>query len=159
MYSGFIDSDASAEHHIFYWMFKTEDYDNAPIAIWMNGGPGASSEFGNFLENGPLQIFESIDSSSGSDVYTFTVKDNPLGSWADVATMIYVDQPIGTGFSYSDPETFLTSMDEAAEEFLTFMKNLYVKYPEFVGKPLYMTGESYGGKYLPAYSKKLLEEN
>ena len=39
------------------------------------------------------------------------------------------------------------------------MTNLYAKYPEFDGKPLYMTGESYGGKYLPAYSKKLLEQN
>jgi carboxypeptidase C (cathepsin A) len=39
------------------------------------------------------------------------------------------------------------------------MENLFVKYPEFVAKPLYMTGESYGGKYLPAFSKKLLEAN
>jgi carboxypeptidase D len=54
-------------------------------------------------------------------VYTFTVKDNPLGSWADISTMIYVDQPIGTGFSYSDPETYLTSMSAAADEFITFM--------------------------------------
>ena len=50
-------------------------------------------------------------------------------------------------------------MDAAATEFLTFMDNLYVKYPEFVDRPLYMTGESYGGKYLPAFSKKLLEAN
>jgi carboxypeptidase C (cathepsin A) len=50
-------------------------------------------------------------------------------------------------------------MDEAAAEFLTFMDNLFVKYPEFVDRPLYMTGESYGGKYLPAFSKKLLEAN
>jgi len=74
--------------------------------------------------------------------------------------MIYVDQPIGTGFSYStNPETYLTTMEEAQTEFVTFMKNLYAKYPEFVGKPLYMTGESYGGKYLPAFSNALLADN
>jgi carboxypeptidase C (cathepsin A) len=73
--------------------------------------------------------------------------------------MIYVDQPIGTGFSYSDPEEFLTSMDGASAEFVTFMVNLYEMYPEFKGRPLYMTGESYAGKYLPRYSNALLDSN
>lgn len=91
MYSGFVDSDSAGEHHIFYWLFKTEADTTAPLTIWLNGGPGSASEFGNFLENGPLEIFETIDSSTGSDVYTFTVKDNPLGSWADISNMIYVD--------------------------------------------------------------------
>jgi hypothetical protein len=54
MYSGFVKSSATDDHNIFYWMYKTEDFDNAPITIWLNGGPGAASEFGNFLENGPL---------------------------------------------------------------------------------------------------------
>ena len=73
--------------------------------------------------------------------------------------MIYVDQPINTGFSYSEPEEFLTNMDEAADEFVTFMANLYEMYPEFKSKPLYMTGESYSGKYLPRYSNALLDSN
>ena len=50
-------------------------------------------------------------------------------------------------------------MTEASAEFVTFMQNLYVKYPAFVGKELYITGESYGGKYLPAFSNALLEAN
>ena len=39
------------------------------------------------------------------------------------------------------------------------MKNLYEMYPEFKGKELYMTGESYSGKYLPVFSYAMLEEN
>jgi carboxypeptidase C (cathepsin A) len=50
-------------------------------------------------------------------------------------------------------------MDEAADEFVTFMANLYEMYPEFKSKPLYMTGESYSGKYLPRYSNALLDSN
>lgn len=50
-------------------------------------------------------------------------------------------------------------MEAAGAEFVTFMANLYVKYPEFKNKPLYMTGESYAGKYLPFYSNALLDSN
>jgi len=136
-------------------MYKTEDSANQPVTIWLNGGPGSSSVFGNFLENGPLKITSS--NSTGSIVYD--VNNNIQGSWANNSTMIYVDQPIGTGFSYSDPEEFLTNMDGAAAEFVTFMANLYEMYPQFKGKPLYMTGESYAGKYLPRYSNALLDSN
>lgn len=50
-------------------------------------------------------------------------------------------------------------MDGASAEFVTFMINLYEMYPEFKDKPLYMTGESYAGKYLPRYSNALLDSN
>jgi carboxypeptidase C (cathepsin A) len=74
--------------------------------------------------------------------------------------MIYVDQPVGTGFSYSVPDgEFLNTMDECATEWVTFMKSLYAKYPELVNKPLYMAGESYAGKYLPVFSWSMLEDN
>ena len=41
---------------MFYWHFKNENLTEAPLIIWLNGGPGASSVFGLFLENGPLQL-------------------------------------------------------------------------------------------------------
>lgn len=56
MYSGFIKSDNATDQNLFYWMYKTDattDPDT-PVTIWLNGGPGSSSAFGNFLENGPL---------------------------------------------------------------------------------------------------------
>lgn len=64
-----------------------------------------------------------------------------------------------TGFSYAEPAEYLTTMEAAGAEFVTFMANLYAKYPEFEDKPLYMTGESYAGKYLPFYSNALLDSN
>ena len=50
-------------------------------------------------------------------------------------------------------------MDSAAGEFVYFMNNLFEKYPALVGRDLYLTGESYGGKYLPRYSYALLKAN
>ena len=64
--------------------------------------------------------------------------------------MIYIDQPIGTGFSYGTP--LIRELDEAAEEFVTFLDNLFNLYSEFPSKELFMTGESYSGVYIPAYS-------
>ena len=73
MYSGFIKSSNTLNHNLFYWMYKTEDSDNQPITVWLNGGPGSSSIFGNFLENGPLII--TSDNTTGSVVYD--VNNNP----------------------------------------------------------------------------------
>jgi carboxypeptidase C (cathepsin A) len=52
-YAGTLTSNDAGTHHLFYWMYPNED-PNAPVTVWMNGGPGASSIFANFLLNGPL---------------------------------------------------------------------------------------------------------
>lgn len=95
----------------FFWFFEArEDPKNAPLTVWMNGGPGASSMPGLFNENGPC--FVNNDSS--------TTRLNPT-SWnnkcrympststrklnADIqlkpANMLYIDQPVQVGFSYN----------------------------------------------------------
>lgn len=70
---------------MFYWMYPHAD-PQAPVAVWLNGGPGASSSFANFLLNGPLGIDHF---GEGLDDFSVYIKDQ--GSWADIATMIYVD--------------------------------------------------------------------
>jgi len=111
MYSGFENSDEAGTHHLFYWMFRTQDSNDtaAPVVVWLNGGPGSSSMFGNFLENGPLMITENTTATE-DDLYVFDVHNNPQGSWAEAANMIFIDQPINTGFSYSDTPEYLTEM-------------------------------------------------
>ena len=44
-------------------------------------------------------------------------------TWIRKATMIYIDQPVGTGFSWGTP--LLTDMDAAATEFVYFMEQLW----------------------------------
>lgn len=136
---------------MFYWMYPAEDEANKPITLWLNGGPGASSTFANFLMNGPMRINQT---GAGVDDYIVFLAD---ASWVEATTMIYIDQPIGTGFSYGEP--LLTTMTEAADEFVYFLTQLFTLYPDFVGKDLYFAGESYAGKYVPAFSKAMLEYN
>ena len=57
-YAGFYNVNATSDqHHLFYWFFKNLTLpDTAPVVLWMNGGPGSTSMFGLFLENGPLRV-------------------------------------------------------------------------------------------------------
>lgn len=108
---------------MFYWLYQNED-DDAPLIFFLNGGPGASSMFSNFLLTGPMGLEYANNSTTDYDMY---VKEH--GTWADLGHMVYIDQPVGTGMSWGDD--LLTTMDEASDEFITFLDNFYLKYPAF----------------------------
>ena len=74
----------------------------------------------------------------------------------NIATVIYVDQPVGTGFSSGSPLN--TNMEELKVEFKNFLVELYKAFPYLSGKDVFMTGESYAGHYIPAFSDYLLDE-
>ena len=58
MYSGFIEVNSTANGSLFYWFIESQNEnttENTPLLIWINGGPGASSLIGLFIENGPFR--------------------------------------------------------------------------------------------------------
>jgi carboxypeptidase C (cathepsin A) len=72
--------------------------ETAPLVIWMNGGPGANSESGIFIEHGPFRVKKT---GLTNDDYLLTLSTD--GSWVDIANVVYLDQPVGVGFSYGTP--------------------------------------------------------
>jgi len=59
-YAGTVNGNEDGTHQLFYWMYPAIDAD-APVVVWLNGGPGASSTFANFLFSSPLRIEYSND--------------------------------------------------------------------------------------------------
>jgi hypothetical protein len=70
-------------------IFKEVDPLNAPIVLWLQGGPGGSSLFGQFELNGPYQA-----------VYNWYGKPhaklNPY-AWNKKVNIIYIDNPVSAG--------------------------------------------------------------
>ena len=117
MYSGHISLDGDENKHYFYWFIRHRDEspeNPKPLALWINGGPGASGMYGLFLENGPLRL---VEVNGKTKLHTL---DN---SWTEEANIIFLDQPVNVGYSYADD--YVTTEDEIKTDFLAFMQGFY----------------------------------
>lgn len=77
--------------NIFYWFFPArESPETAPLSIWIGGGPGQAAISGAMTENGPCYIT--------ADAKGTVPNDNSRNNRVN---MLYIDQPVGAGFSYS----------------------------------------------------------
>ncbi|XP_031272835.1 serine carboxypeptidase-like 51 [Pistacia vera] len=124
--------------HLFWWLYKSpyrveDPYKPWPILLWLQGGPGASGVgFGNFMEIGPL------DGNLQPRNYT----------WLKKADLLFVDNPVGAGFSYMEDENLVARTDEqAATDLTNLFKEVFNGNEALQKSPLYIFAESYGGKY------------
>ena len=79
---------------------------------------------------------------------------NPY-SWNDKAWLLFVDQPLRTGFGHSSKRGIPDLEWQLSDDFLVFMIKLYELYPQLHSLRLFITGESYAGHYVPAISHRL----
>ena len=138
--------DIAEDESVWFWYFASRnDPENAPLTLWFNGGPGSSSEIGLFQELGPCRI--NNDSSS--------VTLNPW-SWNTNSNLLFIDQPIGVGFSHGT--TRVGSSKEAAADVWTFLQ-LFLsdsKFEALKDNELAIWTESYGGHYGPTFASYVL---
>lgn len=151
MYSGFVEVEPETNSNLFYWFFRDEKQSNdAPLVFWINGGPGSSSMLGNFFENGPLKLVK--DASNITRVNSLNNQ-----AWTAIANMVFVDQPIGVGYSYGHRK--ITKGEQIGEYIIKFFKGFFLKHPEMKGRNLFISGESYAGKYLPGIATAIIDYN
>lgn len=138
-YSGYLKADRGNKKFLHYWFVEaSDDPTNKPVLLWLNGGPGCSSMEGLFSELGPFKL-----NSNATDVKLRKY------SWNKLANVIFLESPAGVGFSYSTKRFNSETDDSAAQENYLALKDFYEKYPQYKSNPLYLSGESYAGVYLP----------
>lgn len=151
-YSGYILVDEESVRELFYWFFEAaEDPLSKPVVLWLQGGPGCSSiGYGMAEEIGPFHI-----EKDGKTLYL-----NPY-SWNQVANVLFLESPVGTGFSYSNLSSdVLNNGDKrTASDSLAFFLRWFERFPQFKGNDFYITGESYAGHYIPQLSQAIMRYN
>ncbi|KAL7936598.1 Alpha/Beta hydrolase protein [Trichoderma chlorosporum] len=145
-YSGYVSVGTNMS--MFFWFFESRNSPStAPLAMWVNGGPGCSSMLGLFTENGPC----TFNNAEGD-----TPVLNPY-SWNEYANMLYVDQPIGTGFSFGS-ETVNTTFG-TAEPVWTLLQAFFTNFPQYENRDFGIFTESYGGHFGPRFSEFFQAQN
>ncbi|PIN26501.1 Serine carboxypeptidases (lysosomal cathepsin A) [Handroanthus impetiginosus] len=118
--TGYISVGEHDESQLFYYFIESErDPETDPLLFWLNGGPGCSGLSGLVFEIGPLAF----------DLATFggsfpSLVINPY-SWTKIASIIFIDAPVGTGFSYfTTSEGYLISDTKSASHSYLFLRKL-----------------------------------
>ncbi|XP_069849338.1 retinoid-inducible serine carboxypeptidase isoform X1 [Dipodomys merriami] len=131
--------------HMFWWLYYStnpcKNFSELPLVMWLQGGPGGSSTgFGNFEEIGPL--------SSNLKPRNTT--------WLQSASLLFVDNPVGTGFSYvNESNAYAKDLATVASDMMVLLKAFFSSHKEFQTVPFYIFSESYGGKMAAGISLEL----
>ncbi|TYH62786.1 hypothetical protein ES332_D07G143700v1 [Gossypium tomentosum] len=150
-FAGYIDVDENVVgRSLFYYFVEAEKDPMAqPLTIWLTGGPGCSSVGDGFGSVGPFIVTK--------DAHALQTN---FFSWNKVSNLLFIDSPIGSGWSYSNTSSDYNNGDDSTNKILlSFMQKWYEKYPVFKSKDLYLAGSSFAGHFVPNLANALLDNN
>ncbi|CBI26904.3 unnamed protein product, partial [Vitis vinifera] len=152
--SGYLPVNPTTNSAMFYTFYEAQNpispLTQTPLVIWLQGGPGCSSMIGNFLELGPWRL--------NRDKH-LQLEPN-LGAWNRIFGLLFLDNPVGTGFSVaSSPKEIPTDQYSVAKHLFFAIRSFIELDPLFKSRSIYITGESYAGKYVPAIGYHILKKN
>jgi carboxypeptidase D len=154
------DGTAPRTGNLQFWLF-VPDAPTVPntMASWFNGGPGCSSlAFGVLFETGPVTVPLHPAGWCCEDANE-PLTPNAYG-WTNATVMLYVEQPIGVGFSEATNGTPPPSSEEdVAADFESFLQNFYRVFGDLKTHSLYLVGESYAGHYIPSVAHGIYLRN
>ncbi|XP_059054790.1 venom serine carboxypeptidase [Achroia grisella] len=148
-YAGYFTVNKAYDSNQFFWYFPAMLPDNkyAPVVVWLQGGPGATSLYGLFTENGPIKV---VNEKFVRRKY----------NWALNHHIIYIDNPVGTGFSFTkDVKGYCTDEVQVGEQLYSTVMQFLQLFPELQQNKFFVTGESYAGKYVPALAYTIHKKN
>ncbi|KAG8650590.1 serine carboxypeptidase-like 17 isoform X3 [Manihot esculenta] len=153
--TGYVGVGEREELQFFYYLFESErNPKDDPLVLWFSGGPGCSVLSAIVYQNGPL-IFDYANSTGNIP----SLMLRPY-YWTKVANILYLDTPVGTGFSYSTTwEGYKTGDLSSAEKAYEFLIKWLMEHPKFLSNPLYIGTDSYGGLTAPIIVQKISDGN
>ncbi|KAL5222919.1 hypothetical protein ABZP36_027632 [Zizania latifolia] len=151
-FSGYITVSRQSGRALFYWFFEAQTLPSKkPLLLWLNGGPGCSSVgYGAASELGPLMV---NGNGTGLEFNKF--------AWNNEANLLFLESPVGVGFSYTNTSSDLDNMDDhfVAEDTYNFLVNWFKRFPQYKKHDFYISGESYAGHYVPQLADVVHERN
>ncbi|KAI3722222.1 hypothetical protein L2E82_33253 [Cichorium intybus] len=153
--TGYVGVDVNEDVQLFYYFIHSESNPKEdPLLLWLTGGPGCSSISGLLLQIGPIE-FAAVP-YNGS-LPTLIPR---LFSWTKMANIIFLDIPIGTGFSYAKSTRSIHSTDiQYFDHAYEFMRKWFKSNPEFASNPFYVAGDSYSGIPVPVITQLISNGN
>jgi len=148
VYAGYFEVNKEYGAHLYYYFVESQSNPlTDPTVLWLQGGPGCSSLFGAFVENGP----HIIDANGNFN--------NNSYSWNTKANMLWIDQPVGSGYSYvENSDGYVTTEKTMAVELYSALTQFFAMLPQY-NKNFYVFGESYAGKYIPSLCHYIWKQN
>lgn len=135
-YAGYFQVNKEFESNLFFWYFPSRSNVNIdPVVLWLQGGPGFSALLGLFVENGPFELANKFDIRLR------------MYSWTKRFSVIYVDNPVGTGFSFTKQDGYAQNQTIIAKELYIALKQFYKMFPMVATNDFYIMSEAYGGKF------------
>ncbi|XP_015698087.1 serine carboxypeptidase-like 7 isoform X2 [Oryza brachyantha] len=152
--TGYVTVDEENGAELFYYFIESEgDPGTDPVLLWLTGGDRCSVLSAIFFEIGPLKVV--IEPYNGE---LPRLRYHPY-TWTKVASILFVDSPVGAGFSYSrDPSGYDVGEVSASLQLVKLLREWFSEHPEFLSNPFYVGGDSGGGKIVPFIAQKISED-
>ena len=137
----------AADERLFYWFAGAKKLAKKPTVLWTNGGPGSSSFWGFFLENGPYEIAPDGDKLKAS-----------AASWTQHFNYMIFEHPLSVTLSAAKNKSSIPhTVEEGIEQLYQALLNFLDLHPEIAKNPIILAGESYAGTYLPLLAQAIIK--
>ncbi|BAT87277.1 hypothetical protein LR48_Vigan09g226000 [Vigna angularis] len=153
--TGYVGVGESEDVQAFYYFMESENNPKEdPLMLWLTGGPGCSALSGLVLEIGPLGFkHEEYDGILPNLFYR-------QHSWTKVSSIIFVDLPVFTGFTYATTESAAQRSDwKLVHQVHQFLRKWLIDHPTFLSNQVYIGGDSYSGIPIPVIVQEISQAN
>ncbi|CAN6171802.1 unnamed protein product [Urochloa humidicola] len=153
--TGYVGVDEENGAELFYYFVRAESEPagaDTPFLLWLTGGQRCTALSGLAYEIGPIRfVVEPYDGTLPRLRY------NP-NSWTKVSHILFVDSPIGAGFSFTrELKGYDVGDISASLQLHEFLSKWFDDHPEYLANPFYIGGDSYAGKIVPFLAHVILE--